>query len=233
MPNLYSNKKTTLLLEVDNIPGLSIVSGTDLAEDSLYSLKHHPKIFIEKDIVGKKLFIVRSGFRGYPFFKYSNDDFTIFIEGIIYNLSSEEIRESLSRIAHCYLEKKNCRDEIKKFICSCCGEFIAFIHITATKTSLIFNDRWGRLPFFWYMQGNTLVLSREMKFILHYLPKIYYNKIALLEYLVLRYPLGDRTIFRDISRFLPGHLMTFSENTYHYDEIVSLNFEESCDKPRS
>jgi len=222
-----------LLLEVYNIPGLSIVCGTDLVDDSLNSLKHHPKVLIEKDIVGTKLFIVRSGFQGYPFFQYSNDDFTIFIEGIIYNLSSEEIRESLSRIAHCYLEKKNYRDKIKKFISSCCGEFIAFIHITATKTSLIFNDRWGRLPFFWHMQGNTLILSREMKFILYYLPKIYYNKIALLEYLVLRYPLGDRTIFRDISRFLPGHLMTFSENIYHYDEIVSLNFQLSCDKPRS
>jgi hypothetical protein len=212
---------------VNNMPGLSIIYGTDLIDDSLYSLRHHPKILIKKNVVGKKFFIVRSGFEGYPFFQYSNNDFTIFIEGIIYNLSSKEIKEGLSRIVHSYLEKLNYKDEINKFISSCCGEFIVLIHIAKTRNFLIFNDQWGRLPFFWFMQDDTLILSREIKFILNYLAEIHYNKIALLEYLVLRYPLGDRTIFRDIFRFLPGHLMICSANLFSYDEVVCLNFEMS------
>jgi hypothetical protein len=233
LPNLYGIQKPLHLLDVDGMPGLSIVYGTDLIEESLSSLVHHPNIMVKKDVLGKKSFVVQSGFEGYPFFQYKNNDFTIFLEGIIYNLSIEGITDNLSRIARSYLEKLNYKDEITKFISSCCGEFIVLIHIVKTGDFLLFNDQWGRLPFFWYMKDNALVLSRELKFILHYIPKIYYNKMALLEYLALRYPLGNRTIFQDIFRFSPGHLVVHSGNHFSFEEAVSLNFKLECSKPES
>jgi asparagine synthase (glutamine-hydrolysing) len=215
------------------MPGLSVVYGTDLIAESLSSLKHNPNIMVKKTTLGKKSFVVLSGFEGYPFFQYANEDFAIFLEGMIYNLSAEEITDGLSRIARSYLQKLDYKNEIGTFVSNCCGEFIALIHLIKTGDFLLFNDQWGRLPFFWFTQGNNIILSREIKFILHYISKIYYNKMALLEFLVLGYPLGDRTIFQDIFRFLPGHLIARSGNLFSFEAVVGLNFESSCFKSRS
>jgi asparagine synthase (glutamine-hydrolysing) len=141
--------------------------------------------------------------------------------------------DGLSRIARSYLENLNYKDEISKFVSDCCGEFIVLIHFVKTRDFLLFNDQWARLPFFWFTQDNTLILSREIKFILHYISKIHYNKMALLEYLALGYSLGDKTIFQDIRRFSPGHLITYSGNRCSFEEAVGLNFELACSKPES
>ena len=215
------------------MPGLSIVYGTDLIKESLSSLEHHSNIIVRKDILGKETFVVRSGFEGYPFFKYTNNHFSAFIEGIIYNLPDNEIKDGISKIASSYLEKLDYKNEINKFVSNCSGEFIVFIHFAQNENCLLFNDQWGRLPFFWSKQDNNLILSREIKFILHYIPKIHYDKIALLEHLVLRYSLGNRTIFQDISRLLPGHLITQKGNRFDIEEVVHLNYELLCLKKRS
>lgn len=207
------------------MPGLSLVYGTNLLNKSVSSLKHHSNISIKKEIIDEKFYIIKSGFDGYPFFNFTTDAFNISLEGFVYNLSTEEIMNQLLDIGLSYLNKLDYKNKIRQFMLASDGEYIVFIRFTEKGSFLVFNDQWGRLPFFWFNENKVSILSRELKFILPYLPKIQFNKIALLEYLVLKYPLGDGTIFESVFRLLPGHLIVCEKNRFFCEEVVSLNFD--------
>lgn len=215
------------------MPGISIVYGTELKEESFDALKYEEHILVKKILTTKSFSLIFSGFEGYPYFRYFTKTFSIFLEGIIYNLSSKDLKEALSQIAQIYLEKGNYKEIIKKFVLKSCGDFIGLIYFPNKEEFLLFNDQWGRLPCFYFKDSDKIMISREIKFILHYIPKIRYNRIALIEYLTVRYPLGNKTIFENIRRLIPGHLISYNKDEFTCTEIVGLNFEKLPQKSLS
>lgn len=205
------------------MPGLSLLFGTKLLDASLKDLKHEKYIQVKK-IEHNDFSVVFSGFNGYPFFKQETKDYIICLEGKIYNKTDKEIEQDLVSLINSYLNGEDYKKFLKDFVRSSSGEFLVFIYFFDRKSFLFFNDRWGRLQSFYYHNKKVIIISREIKFILHYLEKISYDKIGLIEHLAIRYTFGDQTIFKNIKRTLPGYLLSYNQNDFLVEENLSNDF---------
>lgn len=143
---------------------------------------------------------------GYPFQKLSTESAEIIIEGLIYNISSSERELALTQIALQFVNNGNYRELIKKFVEHVDGDFIIQIFDKKNKKLLIFNDLLNRLSLYIYFSKNLFVVSKEIKTILNFIPKVRFNKTALAEYVIREYPLGNKTIFDNIHRFSPSDM---------------------------
>ena len=74
-------------------------------------------------------------------------------------------------------------------------------------------DRLGIKPLYYHLKNEIFYFASEIKGILN-LSKIKreLDFQGFIDYLSYRYPLGDRTLFRDIKSFPPGHYMIISNN---------------------
>ncbi len=208
---------------VKRMPGLSLLLGEKLSDASLKDLKHETYINVNK-IEHKDFSLVFSGFNGYPFFKKETKDYLIYLEGKIYNKTDKEIEQDLVSLINSYLNEGNFKKLLKNFVRSSSGDFLVFIYFFERKSFLFFNDRWGRLQSFYYHKNNVIIISREIKFILHYLDHIHYDKIGLIEHLAIRYTFGDQTIFNNIKRTLPGYLLSNNQNGFLAEENLPNDF---------
>jgi len=145
---------------------------------------------------------------GYPFSQWRNGNNQIILEGLIYNLSAKKIKEKLNKIATEHTKGGRFRRLVKDFVDHADGDFIVQILNNKKNQYLAFNDYLGRLPLYYSCQGNFCVLSKEIKTLLNFMPRIELNNFGLVEYLIYEYTLGNKTIFKDIYRFNPAQMIT-------------------------
>jgi hypothetical protein len=143
----------------------------------------------------------------FPFQEWDDPAVSIVIEGMIYNKSDEEIRYNLKEIAEYFVQEKNYRDLVKKFVDSADGDYTVQILHKVSKNLLIFNDFLGRFSLFYYAKDGLFICSTEIKTLLHFMPKIRLGKSALAEFLMYQFPLGNKTIFEDIFLLRPSQMI--------------------------
>jgi len=81
--------------------------------------------------------------------------------------------------------------------------------VSPTKT-VVFRDRLGIKPLYLY-QDDAVIVSSEIKSILSLAKrKFTLDRFALSSYLSFRYPIGNRTFFKDIEQVPPGYVIIFS-----------------------
>lgn len=145
---------------------------------------------------------------GYPWQSYDDAETLILLEGLIYNKGDAEIRDRLREIADEYSAKsEGFRGHIVDFVGSCDGDYLVFIFLKKEASALIFNDRWGRLPTYYSRCDSVFALSREIKFLLHWIPSIEFDAIAMAEFLIYEYNLGDKTLVKGVKRLNPASLV--------------------------
>ena len=154
-----------------------------------------------------KCLLAVSYYDGYPFSVWQDEDITIVLEGMIYNFSENEIQAQLKEIARCFVSGDEYRGLVKRFVESADGDYIVEIWQENEGKLLVFNDYFGRLPLYYYYCDRVCVLSRELKIILRFMPRINLNRAGLAEYLMFRYTLGDKTIFKDVFRLQPSQML--------------------------
>ncbi len=153
------------------------------------------------------------------------DGCTIVYNGEIYNYI--ELREELKAkghkfettsdtevILHMYFEFGD------KFVNSLNGMFAFIIYDKHKNRLLIAKDHFGIKPLYWYHDDKIIVFGSEIKAILDHpdiSPYPDYNKIY--EYLTFQFILGEGTMFRNISKVLPGHYMTLNLSSGKIDRI--------------
>jgi asparagine synthase (glutamine-hydrolysing) len=71
-------------------------------------------------------------------------------------------------------------------------------------------DRFGKKPLFYAEDGDRLLFGSEIKALLTALRRTTVDEIALVEYLMLGYVPGERTIYREIKRVPAGHTLTWT-----------------------
>jgi len=191
------------------MPGISFIAGNDrLSVNKLKScreiLKLRDKYFCDFIHHGDKSAILFSAYEKYPVLGFDQENYIILMEGMIYNRSDMEIEKAVRSIADEFLQSRNYEDNIQEFMERSDGDFLVLIYFKKTKEFLIFNDRWGRLPVFYFDAPELFILSREMKFVLEWIPSIVFNREGIVEFLTLEYNLGDKTLIRDIRRLGPA-----------------------------
>lgn len=162
---------------------------------------------IEEYFADENAAISCSMYRGYPILTDAEKFFFIVCEGLIYNKTDDIIKHQLAGIAQNYVENKDFKKAIIDFIESSDGDYLIAIHFITLKEIIIFNDRWARLPCFYSAQENVFAFSRSLKFILNIIPKIRFNNVAMSEFLIFGYNLGQKTLVRDVQRMNPASLL--------------------------
>ena len=142
------------------------------------------------------------------------DGCTIVYNGEIYNYI--ELKEDLIRKGHkfhttsdtevilrLYLELGN------DFVNILNGMFAFIIFDRRKHKLLISRDHFGIKPLYWYHDEEKMVFGSEIKALLkHPEIKAEPDMHNLYEYLTLQFIMGEGTMYRNISKVLPGHYMT-------------------------
>jgi asparagine synthase (glutamine-hydrolysing) len=81
------------------------------------------------------------------------------------------------------------------------------------QTLLLIRDRIGVKPLYYYWDGATLMFASEIKALLasHLVPR-YLNRQAIWDYLTYRYVPGPETMWQNICKLPPGHMLQWSPN---------------------
>ena len=221
------------------MPGISfIVSSTldmqalsravdDLRSDNLSSTK----ILYKDDYFT----LVFSGHEGYPYWYHENEDYVVILEGIIYNRVMKESTDKLNAIANIITKSNNAEEEIKDFVNTSDGDFLCVVYSKRSSSHLLFNDRFGRLPAFYYKGENSFALSRETKFLLYLLPSITIDRYGLAQFLMFEHTIGEKTLIKKIKRLFPSRILetTFDKSTSplriksNYIESIPIIFDET------
>ncbi|MDR9816995.1 MAG: hypothetical protein RJR34_09530 [Candidatus Methanoculleus thermohydrogenotrophicum] len=186
------------------MPGLHSVIGYErcsgIKESDFNCTLHEPYFRLDVIIQSSDAISTISYHEGYPVSAWQNEDFHILLEGLVYNRKKDEVFDSLKEIAEAFEAESDFNTLVKRFVESSDGDFIVQIFSKESRRLLIFNDYLGRLALYYYCDGDLCVASKELKTILHFMPRIQFDKPALAEYLMFEYPLGNKTIFKDVYR---------------------------------
>lgn len=71
-------------------------------------------------------------------------------------------------------------------------------------------DHFGIKPFYYTEENNTFLFASESKALLPFLPAIKTDRQSFVEYITFQYPMGDRTLFRDVHQLEPAHAMVIT-----------------------
>lgn len=156
---------------------------------------------------GNKAVIGFSGYEGYPTRHYEDENVLILLEGLVYDKADPEVDSLLREIADDYHQGKGYKERIVELIENSDGDFIVLIYLKNEETIIIFNDRWGRLPAFFFTEDRTFAFSREIKFLLHWISSIEFDPIGMAEFLIYGYNLGQKTLAKGITRQKPASLL--------------------------
>jgi asparagine synthetase B (glutamine-hydrolysing) len=217
------------------MPGISFIYKKNLEpsliSDSLVDLRHEQTYEVQRVFTSADFVSVFSGYEGYPEQYLDDGDAAVLVEGLIYNKSDSEIERLLKGIAKSYIENGDYKNLIREFVDDCDGDFIILIYFKERNEFIIFNDRWGRLPSYYYKDDGMFVFSRELKFILHFIPCIEFDRMAIAEFLVFEHTLGDRTLVERVHRLSPSCMLHVVPSDavlrVGIEQMLDVSFEES------
>jgi len=160
----------------------------------------------------RRLSIVDRAFGHQPL---ANEDGTIWIafNGEIYN--HPDLRQLLLARGHSY--RTNCDTETvvhayeeygEQMVEHLRGMFAFALWDGKKRRLLIYRDRLGIKPLYYCILGNTLIFASEVKALMDFGVPFAVEEQVLECYLRLGYVPGERTLFRQIFKLLPGHYLT-------------------------
>ncbi|HWW13947.1 MAG TPA: asparagine synthase (glutamine-hydrolyzing) [Candidatus Dormibacteraeota bacterium] len=150
----------------------------------------------------------------------SNEDGNIWVvfNGEIYN--HQDLRKDLESRGHRYRTRSDTESIVhlyEEYGRDCVKHLrgmFAFAIWDRTKRSLfVARDRLGIKPLYYRYDGKTLLFGSEIKTILaHPGVKREFNSGTLAEYLAFGYITGEESMYAQIRKLLPGHLLTLDES---------------------
>jgi len=156
-----------------------------------------------------------TAYPSYPKTIIDNDEYYIFIEGLIYNKSKMELTEELLQLATLVFKTDDDQadDHLSRWIFSAQGDYIILFFNKNNNDLKVINDPLGRLPLFYLLQNDKLLISREPKFIVRALNHKEIDPVGTAEFLLYSYNLKHRTTIKDVYRLQPASLISYNHAT--------------------
>lgn len=161
----------------------------------------------------------------YPIKIININNFTVIIEGKIYNKTDEVLNSELSSIVKAF-SKNTCNDDLKAWLLTNDGDYIIYFIEKNHRDIYIVNDVFGRLPLYISKYNNQYIVSRYLKFINSVSKKNDFDKIAIAEYLLIGFPIGNRTLFKSISHVRPASFIRIEGKSCNISTLHDFNFDE-------
>ena len=170
-----------------------------------------------------------------------NEDRSVWVvfNGEIYNF--EQLRRDLidrghefrtrgdaEVIVHCYEEYgPGCFERFR-------GMFGIAIWDARNRKLVLARDRLGKKPLYYTRAGRTLVFGSELKSLLQY-PGVSreLDAEAVRDYVLMGYVPTPRSIFREVSKLPPGHVLTCDAGGIRIDRYWNLEFTPKHEAPES
>lgn len=219
------------------MPGMSILydlTGSRLRADrrtleSLESARHYE--WYEQSVLvdDEHLFLGWTGYGEYPITVFDSPEFYICLEGLMYGIPRAETRAQLEKLCGLlFSDPEISRSDSADWLMNADGDFLVCILNKHTGELCIVNDALGRLPVYYRETGNGIILSRELRFITNLADRIDFDRAALAQYLLLGYPLGDKTLFDRVSRLGPASVIRTDPRGRRLgiETLLSYNTEE-------
>lgn len=105
------------------------------------------------------------------------------------------------------------------------GMFAFAIWDEKAQTLFCARDRFGIKPFYYLIQDNTLFFASEIKGILPFISSIETDPEGLKQYLAFQFCLSGKTLFKNISELLPGHILSVKNGEIHTRRYWDIFFE--------
>ncbi len=211
------------------MPGISLFFDSEKKlnkEKILKLLKEFSFKNYEIDLIYQNdfFFVFSIYYNFYPFKIFKKDNFLIFLEGKIYNKNEREIEKDLKEIYKDFLKDSNYKEKIRNFILETDGEYI--IGIFDKDNFLIFNDSIGRLPIYYFKDEKNFFLSRDIGILNKIIHKREIDLESVSEYLIFMYPVGNKTLLKNVYRSFPATIFEFKNGKINICKIYEWNFEE-------
>jgi len=223
------------------MPGINIIASyKHLAPDMATKtsaiqgrMLHFPGYQYEKVLVNQNINIGFTSYDSYPRLIIDSEEMLVAVEGLVYSMDRPALEAELKTLANVFSSSESVPvDTLKEFMLKAEGEFVLVIYDKIRNKVLLASDLLGRLPLYYYKSETLLAFSREMKFILPFMPKVAINKMGIMEYLLYGFPFEENTFFEEVGFFLDACYISYDLNTGHYAKgfYHTLNMESRKEK---
>jgi asparagine synthase (glutamine-hydrolysing) len=156
-----------------------------------------------------------TAYPSYPRMIIDNDEYYIFIEGLIYNKNKKELTEELMKLAPLIFtgDEAQIHGHLSRWMFSAQGDYVILFLNKNTNDLKVINDPLGRLPLFYLRQNDKLLISREPKFMVSALDHKEIDPIGMAEFLLFSYNLKHRTSIKDVYKLQPASLISYNHTT--------------------
>lgn len=162
-----------------------------------------------------------------PIYNETRNILTVF-NGEIYNFKS--LREELEGFGHRFYSNTDTETLVhayeqfgKEFVKKLRGMFALAIYDRNTDTIILARDRLGKKPLHYALHDGVLYFASEIKSILAVAPQLAErDDVSLAQYLYYGYVPDPRTIFKNIKKLPPGHLLQFSNGQLTVEQYWDL-----------
>lgn len=152
----------------------------------------------------------RAGFTGhvgYPRRCRAADGRFILLEGVVYDRTPAEVDAALGRIAEALANRSPVAAPVRDFVDSTDGDYVVVVYDERGREFVVFNDRWGRLPSYYFATATAAGFSRSVAFLLRSLPTVRFDRIAVAETLMIGHVLGEKTLVEGVFRLPPAGML--------------------------
>lgn len=226
------------------MPGLSFVCDfkEDLQERQASILKSldfmlHLDDYTRRVLLSdKSYFLASTQYKDYPVTDFEDDEFRIHLEGRIYGKDRTLIKDELNAVARSLFASVSRKSkDLVQWLLNTDGDFIVFILDKRSNSICFLNDALGRLPLYYSNMTDGFIASRELRFIKTLKDETKFDRMAIAQYLLFRFPLGTRTLLDNVYRLTPASLIRVDINhaRTHVTRLHNFNFETKQDFVRA
>lgn len=195
------------------MPGLKIVIGPPPSSHPRPDPEHFaPEVPFERVEVfaGPRTEILFEAPTHHPRLSRSGPGFLLFVEGLVYDRSDEELEAFAATLARKALAGDPVEETVRDFVAHTDGEYVFVLVLEGGARVIAFNDTWGRLPLYVAQSPSRFLLGREPQDLLPHLPEIRFDRRAIAECLVFEYTLNPEWVVEGLALVGPATLFDVS-----------------------
>jgi len=175
--------------------------------------------------------VVTTGYDGYPVMSFDAGAYWVCLEGRLYGKDESSCREELVSLAEKALGRPDrATDGLCAWLLDTDGDFVVLAVNKETGALALFNDALGRLPIYYHAGETRFVASRQIGLVVA-LAGHGLDRMGMAQALLLRYPLGRRTLYRGVSRLASGTLVRIDpgEPKAQFVNLHTFNFDTTSE----
>ena len=218
------------------MPGTNILASESSLTAPAFSLwqrvqkrmLHRPDYRLQRLFNHPLLHVGFTAYASYPKTVVETKEYFVVLEGMIYNVDSGLLRAELQSVAG---QLSSPIDEVvdclAQFLNRMDGEFVVTAFDKRRKQLVVSNDLLGRLPLFYHFAKDSLVVSREVKFLIPFLPSLAFSASGIMEYLLFGFPFRENTLVQEAFQLPPATVLSYDLATgvFEKKEICKWTFD--------